>query len=943
MVEVPSDIRLQLQGLAEQLSSMDGGDLPGLVAVGDSFSQLSLALEVLPLQAALTASNACGFSGQVAHRIVLDEFENREDAFNLLRQAAAEVLAALADGASAPISADLLNQLAAASGEVLLVDESGNSGQPGDSGDASGAGGAAAAGAASETGETGETGEAGNFGEAGQARSCVDSCASIESLDDAAMILVGVSPDDTGALKQVADGLRCLLGASDGWPELSRASVGMAADIAESLAGGTSGNGHAQLTEIGRLIEAAQEAADGFGGVESASAPIMESSAREAGQAGGATSSAATGTAGQGAAGGRKKPAAAAVIDKAALAAEVAEALANSDAELMGEFLAENLDHLEQAEASLLTLEKNSRDGESLNAIFRAFHTIKGTSGFLGLGIVQRVAHLSETLLDRCRTGKIMLTGGYADLTLESCDSLKLLMSLIKGHMNGTPFEVPDRIVTLMQVLVDPEAAGYDSESAPCEEDNVRVGDILVAQGKLTREQVEEAAQHQGKRPLGETLVREKAVSARDVASALRVQTRMSGGDSESLSVKVRLERLDSLINMVGELVIAHSLVAQDDVVMQTGGGRLSRNVSHMGKITRELQDLSMSLRMVPLKSTFQKMVRLVRDLSQKSQKQVQFETEGEETEIDRNMVEVINDPLVHMIRNSVDHGVEPPDARQACGKSKTGVVSLRAYHSAGSVVLELKDDGRGLDRDRIVRKAIERGLIESDVGMSDAEVYELIFRPGFSTAEKVTDVSGRGVGMDVVKRGVDALRGRIEVSSTLGKGTTFSMRLPLTLAIIDGMVVLVGGQRYIIPTSTIRTTFRPQAEQLSVVTERGEMVNFHQRMLPVFRMHKVFGIDGAKTDPTDALLLVVDDDGRQAAVLVDDLVGQQQVVVKSLGGALGQVAALSGGAIMGDGKVGLIVDVQGFVNLARGQQPAEQALEQEQQERELACAAAGS
>lgn len=894
MVEVPNEVKTGLNTVFEQLQAIDTGDLPGLVAVADALGEASLALEALPLPAALSASQACSFAAQTAHRIVLDEVEDNNGAFALLRQAISEVAACLAADCREPISAELLTKIAATAGAEVVPESAATS--------------AAAQDVVVQSSNAG-TGAAD----------------SIETLDDAAMVLVGISPDDTASLGRIADGLAHLLEANqDDWPELSQASVKMAIELSKRMESGKSGCGNAQLTEIGRLLEAAQEAIDGFAPAEAGG-----------GDGGKPSETAASASASSSAASTGKSPVVAEKFDRDALAAEVIEALSSADGELMGEFLTENLDHLEQAEGSLLTLERDAHDSESLNAVFRAFHTIKGTSGFLGLGVVQRVAHLSETLLDRCRTGKITLTGGYADLALESCDCLKLLMSQIQGHMSGGTFEVPERVISLMQVLSDPEGAGYDSESTP-EEAEVRVGDILVAQGKVTREQVEQAVGRQGNNPLGKTLVHEKAVSARDVASALRVQNRMTGGEGgESLSVKVRLERLDSLINMVGELVIAHSLVAQDDAVSQSGTARLSRNVSHMGKITRELQDLSMSLRMVPLKGTFQKMVRLVRDLSQKSGKKVQFVTEGDDTEIDRNMVEIINDPLVHMIRNSVDHGIEPPQKRAESGKEAMGRVSLRAYHSAGSVVLELKDDGRGLDRQKIVAKAIDRGLIETDAGMSEAEVFDLIFRPGFSTAEKVTDVSGRGVGMDVVKRGVEALRGKIEVSSTLGRGTTFTVRLPLTLAIIDGMVVEVGGQRYIIPMSNIRTTFRPQSDQISVVTERGEMVNFHNQMLPVFRTYKVFGIEQAQTNPTEGLLLVVDDDGRQAAVLVDDLVGQQQVVVKSLGGGLGEVQALSGGAIMGDGRVGLIIDVQGFMQLARGQSNVQK------EELELSCSAA--
>jgi two-component system chemotaxis sensor kinase CheA len=346
---------------------------------------------------------------------------------------------------------------------------------------------------------------------------------------------------------------------------------------------------------------------------------------------------------------------------------------------------------------------------------------------------------------------------------------------------------------------------------------------------------------------------------------------------------------------------------------------RLQRNVSHAGKIIRELQDLTMSLRMVPLKSVFQKMNRLVRDLARKSGKQVEFLTEGEDTEIDRNMVESLNDPLVHMIRNSLDHGVETAEQRREKGKNPTGTVLLRAYHAAGNVVIELHDDGKGLDRDRISAKAVEKGLIEKGRDIPDNEVFNLIFAPGFSTAEKITDVSGRGVGMDVVKRNIESLRGRIEVSSTAGEGTTFHVRLPLTMAITDAMILRVGQSRYLLPTISIEQSFQPETEAIFTVTGRGEMVLLRGELLPMFRLHELFHIPEAVQEPQEGLLIVIEGDGKRCALMVDELLGQQQVVIKSLGRNMASIPGVSGGAILGDGRVGLILDALGLLQLAEG------------------------
>ncbi|MCC6430793.1 MAG: chemotaxis protein CheA, partial [Gemmatimonadaceae bacterium] len=383
-------------------------------------------------------------------------------------------------------------------------------------------------------------------------------------------------------------------------------------------------------------------------------------------------------------------------------------------------------------------------------------------------------------------------------------------------------------------------------------------------------------------------------------------------------TIRVRTDRLDRLIDMVGELVIAQSMIAGDDSFGTGKAHELQRKVTHAGKIVRELQDLSMSMRMVPLRATFQKLARVVRDTSVKAGKTVQFVTEGDDVEIDRTLVDVLGDPLVHMVRNAVDHGTEPPDERERMGKPRLGAVRLSAYHASGNVVVELRDDGRGLYREKLVKKAIEKGLIESDKGMSDSDVFALIFAPGFSTAETVTDISGRGVGMDVVRRNLEAIRGRIDITSVPGQGTTFAIRLPLTLAVTDGMLVRVGEERFIIPLTHIHMSFRPEPSMLSTVVGNGEVVLLRGELMPIIRLHQLFDVPNAVQSPLNGLLMIVGDGTRRSALLVDDLLGQQQVVAKTLGSALGKVPGVSGGAILGDGRVGLILDVNETVALAQ-------------------------
>lgn len=599
---------------------------------------------------------------------------------------------------------------------------------------------------------------------------------------------------------------------------------------------------------------------------------------------------------------------------------EVYSLPADAGADLVGEFINESREYLASAEAALLKMETNPDDAESVNIVFRAFHTIKSTSAFIGIALISELAHHAETLLSRVRDKSIRCAGGYADLSLRSADMLKELVQLVQNALGGAPLTKPSGYNDLMRVLADPEAAGVSSSSAKATFPPLRLGDILVANEQATREDVEAAAHVQAGQPIGVTMLKSNAANAMSIAKAIRQQEQLASQEQRPAETMVRLrtDRLDRLIDLVGELVIAQSMVAQDETVAHGGNHDLSKKVGHADKIVRELQDLSMSMRMVPLKNTFQKMQRLVRDLAQKSGKLVNLVTEGEDTEIDRNMVDVLNHPLVHMIRNSCDHGIEMPQTRIENGKAAAGLVRLSAYHAGGSVVVELHDDGRGLNRDKILQKAIEKGLVEADRKLTESEIFNFIFAPGFSTADKVTDLSGRGVGMDVVKRNVESLRGRIDIVSEPGKGSTFTLRLPLTLAITDGMLIKVGNECFIVPTINIYLSFRPEAASLFTLAGRGEMVKLREKLMPMFRLHRLFDVHGAVEDPTRGLLVVVDDGDRRCALLVDELLGQHQVVAKTLGEGIGKVRGISGGAILGNGAVGLILDPAGIVALAR-------------------------
>ena len=547
------------------------------------------------------------------------------------------------------------------------------------------------------------------------------------------------------------------------------------------------------------------------------------------------------------------------------------------------DFVTETPEYIQLAESALMELEKDPRDAESLNGAFRGFHNIKGSAGFLKLADIVQVAHDAESLLSDARDGQTILDGPCFTATLQALDILRDMVEQLRGVLDGKSYFTPDSFPQVIAALRSVRETGA----------------LVSADGPTTE------------RPAPVGAISQKPESGRASAEA---DVKKRSGDG---FIKVSTTRLDNLIDAVGELVISHSMVMQEREIIETRNPNLQKNVSQLAKITRELQELSMSMRMVSLKSTFQKMSRIVRDLQAKSNVLLDFTCSGEDTEIDRNMVEEINAPLVHMVRNAVDHGIESPDERIKNGKPERGHVHLAGYHEGGKVVLELTDDGKGLDRDKIFNKAVSLGIVKPDARLTDSEVFGLILREGLSTAEKVTDISGRGVGMDVVRSAVEKLRGRVELSSTPGNGTRVTIRLPLTLSIIDGMVVKVSDEHYVVPSFAILESFRPTVDQLSTVFSKGEMVDVRTETLPLFRLHELFKIQGAKRNPSEALVLVIGENGSRCALMVDDIVGQQQVVIKSLGEMFTGVSAVSGGAIMGSGRVALILDPQGVVQMA--------------------------
>ena len=442
-----------------------------------------------------------------------------------------------------------------------------------------------------------------------------------------------------------------------------------------------------------------------------------------------------------------------------------------------------------------------------------------------------------------------------------------------------------------------------------------RVGEILLAEGVVTPGEISDGLAKQ--KPLGEILVEEKKATPQQVDKALQKQKQLKKG--EAASIRVDTEKIDKLINLVGELVITQSMITDlGEKFTMDQLSVLQERIVQLERNTRELQERVMSIRMMPIGSAFHRFPRLVRDLSGKSGKQIQLVMSGEETELDKTLIEAIGDPLTHLVRNSADHGLEGQEERVAAGKPERGTIRLHAYHDGGNICVAVEDDGRGLNRDKIVKKAVERGLIADGANMSDEDVYQLIFRAGFSTADTITDVSGRGVGMDVVKRNIEGLGGSVGIESTLGKGSKLTLKLPLTLAIIDGMTVRVGEENYIIPLITVTESIRPKSSELQRVVGKGEVVHLRGEWVPVVRLYEVFNTKPDFTDPSKALLVIVEAEGRRVAVLVDELTGQQQVVIKSLEENYRKIDAISGATILGDGQVALILDVSGLAKLAR-------------------------
>lgn len=631
-------------------------------------------------------------------------------------------------------------------------------------------------------------------------------------------------------------------------------------------------------------------------------------------------------------------------------------------------FFEETKEHLASMESLLLGLDVGNPDLEDLNAIFRAAHSIKGGAGTFGFTDMTEVTHVLETLLDKLRKQEMRPTDEMVNVFLEAGDVLSMQLSAHRGNGQVEQAEVVavcDKLAQLSaqvapaaapSVSATPAAddsygffedlpaapaatpdtdAGYglfgDEASPPAADPGYGFFDVIPAAteeqgyGFFTETPVQRAEretrqgyglfdEHADAEVLPQPHPGRRASDAHD-AEGTRSGKRATdkivvSSQAEASSIRVSVEKVDQLINLVGELVITQAMLAQavshlDDELFQ----RIEKSLHQLERNTRDLQESVMSIRMMPISFVFSRFPRVVRDLAGKLNKQVELKTLGESTELDKGLIEKIADPLTHLIRNSLDHGIELPEKRVATGKPAKGTITLNAFHQGGNVVIEVSDDGGGLNRQRIMDKARERGFAIND-DMPDAEVWMLIFEAGFSTAEVVTDVSGRGVGMDVVKRNITELGGRIELHSAEGYGTRITIRLPLTLAILDGLSLRVGDETYIVPLTAIIESLQVREADLRSVSGGAKLVQVRGEYLPLVALHEVFNLRPQHSEVSQGIVVIIESEGKKIALFVDDLLGQNQVVIKSLESNFRRVSGVSGATIMGDGKVALILDV---------------------------------
>ena len=597
--------------------------------------------------------------------------------------------------------------------------------------------------------------------------------------------------------------------------------------------------------------------------------------------------------------------------------------------DIVREFLTESYDNLDQLDRDLVSLEKDTRNKDCLARIFRTIHTIKGTCGFFGFGKLEALTHVSENLLSKLRDGVLFLTPTRTTALLAMVDAVRQLLDDIEktgqeGARDNTSLQA--KLTDLLNPDGDDAPAAIVAEPEPIHEYRERkpIGETLIEAGAVKAEDVQAALSLQAAgdpRHVGEILVEQHALNPQDLVQSLKAQQDAPTSQLSESNIRVDVGLLDKLMNLVGELVLARNQILQYTAT-QKDTNFLSTS-QRLNLITTELQEGVMKTRMQPIGNIWSRFPRVVRDLATMCGKQVRIEMEGKETELDKTIIEAIKDPLTHIVRNSVDHGIEGADLRVSRGKPAEGCLRLRAFHEGGQVNIEITDDGGGIDPARIKKKALERGLITRDQAerMSDRECVQLIFLPGFSTAEKISNISGRGVGMDVVKTNIEKIGGAIDVQSQYGKGTTLKIKIPLTLAIIPALIVTSGGDRYAIPQVNLLELVRLAGDQVKGAIERihgAPVYRLRGRLLPLVYLNKALNVESCvkATEEGTINIVVLQADDRQFGLVVDGINDTEEIVVKPLGKQLKGIPLFAGATIMGDGKVALILDVMGVAQM---------------------------
>ena len=548
-------------------------------------------------------------------------------------------------------------------------------------------------------------------------------------------------------------------------------------------------------------------------------------------------------------------------------------------------FVQEGNEQIDGVEQSLLkAIDEPANADELYKEAFRNIHSFKGNCGFMGFVDLERLSHAMETFLDMLRMGVLPPESENVGRLFGLLDVLREEVAAVEAGKNGNFANCEEHVKTLNKIMM------LNSEESSEKAINTN-GTQTVLENNTAQ-------------PIAQT-------ATQNTAQSNPQPGKPAAKTASKQDIRVDLQKLDSLINLVGELVIAESMVTRCPAVSHVESEYYNRAKHQLRRICDDLKDVAMSVRMVPLSATFRKMVRLVHDLSTKSGKKIKLNIVGEDTEVDKTVIEQIADPLVHIVRNSCDHGIESTEDRITNGKSETGTITLEGRHEGGEVWILIHDDGHGLSRDRILAKAMEKGIVSSEAKeWPDERIYRLIFEAGFSTAEKITDISGRGVGMDVVRKNIEKLNGRIDIQSVEGKGSTFILRIPLTLAIIDAMQVRIGEANYMIPTLAILESIVPVKQQVTVTPDGKEILRLRDEMIPIIRLHDIFGQQGDSERLKDGILIITEDAGQAYAIFVDEIVGQQQAVIKGLPDYIGRAEGFSGCTILGDGTVSLIIDI---------------------------------